>query len=112
MLQIVDVTRKWIFSIFMFLISNNCALISVNCVSIKSQTSFGDVVTLHRKVDSDVSAVCADAGDDADGVVIDGTPFVLGSRHAPLHAHPIADLIKSNFLNSDTKNEKPKYTQI
>jgi hypothetical protein len=55
-------------------------------------------VTLHRKVDSDVSAVCADAGDDTDGVVIDGAPFVLGSRHAPLHAHPIADLFKSNFF--------------
>jgi hypothetical protein len=81
----------------MILICNNCALISVNCVSIKSQTSFGDVVTLHRKVDSDVSAVCADAGDDADGVVIDGAPFVLGSRNAPLHAHSIADLIKAIF---------------
>ncbi len=54
-------------------------------------------VTLHRKVDSDVSAIRADAGDDADGVVIDGAPFVLGSRYAPLHAHSIADLIKSNF---------------
>jgi hypothetical protein len=55
-------------------------------------------VTLHRKVDSDVSAVCTDAGDDADGVVIDGAPFVLGSRHAPLHAHSIADLFKSDFF--------------
>ena len=84
----------------MILICNNCALMLVNCVSIKSQTSFGDV-TLHRKVDSDVSAVRTDAGDDADGVVIDGAPFVLGSRHAPLHAHPIADLIKAIFY-SDT----------